>query len=221
MCGRFIPLALRQLLEVIEKLQGGGSLEELDFGPSTVGDVYPGDGVQLILPLEDGVLAPAERTWGFDAPWSKGPIFNTRLETAVRDADKGHGFWSVEAMKGRCIVPCRGFYEPSRDESVPSPRTGRPVKAQYYFQGTAPVLFMAGLCDGERFSVVTREPDSVVAPIHDRMPMVLAPDALGRWLGPDWRVVADDSGVSITAEPDPAQRRRPHARGEGTQGTLF
>lgn len=223
MCGRYIPLGLRKLLEVIDRLNVGASLDDLLVGDEeALGDTHPGDHGQLIIPMEDGLLAPAERTWGFEGWQGHGPIFNTRIETAIRDVAVGHGLWAQAASRGRSIVACAGFFEPSRDETVPSPRTGRPIKRQYLFRSPGSVTLLAAVASQEAYSIVTGPPNGTMAPIHDRMPLVLeGPSQVARWLGEGWRELADTSAMALRVEPDPAQVRDRRPETGAGQGRLF
>ncbi len=79
------------------------------------------------------------------------------------------------------MIPAQGFYE-WRDERGKQP---------YYFSGEdgAP-LMLAGIWDeaeykGDKriaFAIVTEEPNELVAPYHDRMPLALADDKVNLWL---------------------------------------
>jgi putative SOS response-associated peptidase YedK len=103
-------------------------------------------------------------------------LANARSETAermpaFRDAIAGR----------RCLVPANGFYE---WKSV-----GR-SKQPYLFtlSGEEPFAF-AGIWDPadaahpETFCFLTTAPNSLLAPIHDRMPVLLAGDTARRWIG--------------------------------------
>lgn len=105
--------------------------------------------------------------------------------------------------RGRCLVPVRAFYESSATETVASERTGKPVRRQYRFRlPGAGVFLIAGIQQDGRFSIVTTEPNSSVAPVHDRMPLVLGPGESSIWLGPGFASLADRSGIRLDAEPE-------------------
>ncbi len=69
------------------------------------------------------------------------------------------------------------------------------------------------------FCVVTVGPNEVMAPIHDRMPVILTPDDWSAWLAPD----SDESGIAPMVSPAPAEsmearrvsRRVSNAREDG------
>ena len=76
MCGRYIPLTLRQVLHVIDALAGEagwGPAEDWDTEPR---QVFPGDASQLIIPFEDESgqrLEAQEKRWGpAGGRWSRG-----------------------------------------------------------------------------------------------------------------------------------------------------
>jgi putative SOS response-associated peptidase YedK len=95
-------------------------------------------------------------------------LINIRAETASRK------FASAFAHR-RVVVPADGFYEWSGKQPVLfKPRTG----GIFVFAGLAEQL-----PDGrEAFAVMTMAADGEIARIHDRMPVILARDAVQAWL---------------------------------------
>ncbi len=90
---------------------------------------------------------------------------------------------SAAVPRHRCLVPASGFYEWA---TVP----GRKAKQPWYFKlrDGAPFGF-AGLWtsgeDGEgSFVLLTTAPNGLVAPVHDRMPVILDPEDEALWLDP-------------------------------------
>ena len=86
----------------------------------------------------------------------------------------------------RCLIPCDGFFEWER--------VGR-KKQPFYFQLAGEELFvMAGLWEHwqdangnelESCTVLTTSANSLLADIHDRMPVILTPADYEHWLGPE------------------------------------
>ena len=175
-------------------------------------DCYPGAESSGIV-MEEGDLARVDLLWGVDVSWKRGLVFNARIESAL----SGSGLWSDAVEGGRCIVPVRAFYE---TRNVDGGTGGR--KPQYRFAsagGTA--LLLAGLRLGDRFVLVTCEPDAVVGRVHSRMPLSLtAPEALA-WLdrSTDARdLLARHAPVPLEAQEEPAPTRRPS---DSDQMSLF
>jgi putative SOS response-associated peptidase YedK len=113
-------------------------------------------------------------------------MINARAETAAtKQAFR-------DAMKSRrCLIPADGFYEWMR--------TGK-TKQPYCFEVNEGKLFaFAGIWDrwkdpGRNWmktcSILTTTPNAVTAAIHDRMPVILAPDSYDLWLDPGMQNVA-------------------------------
>jgi putative SOS response-associated peptidase YedK len=79
---------------------------------------------------------------------------------------------------GRCLVLADGWYEWLKQERKGAQR----LPFRYTVDGGAPFAF-AGLCDGTGAAILTTEANEVCAPVHDRMPVVLAgPDEEAAWL---------------------------------------
>ncbi|MCI6682356.1 MAG: SOS response-associated peptidase [Parafannyhessea umbonata] len=209
MCHRMSPLLLRELQEGLKYMQVTGRAYVPRRDPSiVVPDAYPGSQVPLFVLCDDGTLAATELTWGFPSPAQGGrTVFNTRIETALRQATDGRGMWVTPITNGRCIVPVRAFYEwwtqpgtprAGSDGEASGKRSRRP---QVAFQLAGHRIFLiACVRQGERFSVVTTEPNASVASVHNRMPLVLGPGESSVWLGNDWPSLADRSAIQLDRE---------------------
>jgi putative SOS response-associated peptidase YedK len=130
---------------------------------------------------DGGLLLPMR--WGLLPPWAK----DTRLAYSTINA-RLDGVTTKPAFRSawkarRCLVPTTGYYEWQPVAGGKQPYFIHPVDA--------PVMFFAGLYEarpdgagGEllTYSIITREADPALAPIHDRMPLVLAADNFRDWL---------------------------------------
>ena len=145
-----------------------------------------------VCPGEQVVAVDAERrvralTWGLSVPGHKLPApINARAETA---AARPLFAALIASAEGRCLVPADGWYEWLRAERP----GGERVPFRYTVDGGAPFAF-AGLWDDRRLgservasaAVLTTTANAVCAPVHDRMPCVLAgPDDEAAWLSGD------------------------------------
>jgi putative SOS response-associated peptidase YedK len=130
--------------------------------------------------------------WGLIPNWAKDPstmplMFNARCEgiqskPAFRDAYKSR----------RCLVPVDNFFEWRKTLG----EGGKPVKGPKQPYALAmkdrSKFALAGLWESwtdpataqitRSFTIVTCEPNSLVATIHDRMPVILAPENYERWM---------------------------------------
>ena len=121
--------------------------------------------------------------WGLIPPWVKDPrqfttLINARAETvAEKPSFRG-------AMRHkRCLVPADGFYEwvgpaGAKRPHLIRPRSGGPIA----FAGLAEQWLGADGSELETMAIITVAANATVAPIHDRMPAILAPDAFAAWL---------------------------------------
>jgi putative SOS response-associated peptidase YedK len=162
-------------------------LDQLEL-PLGLQQVFPKNRAPIVIEAARAG-APVRRVglaqFGFVAAFARDPRegarhFNARAETAH---DKP--MFRAAFAKRRCLVPSTGFYEWSHAGPKPERHTFRAARGGLFA--------LAGLWEvwqppeGERlvsFAVLTTEPSALVAPIHDRMPAVLAPEDYDRWLSP-------------------------------------
>jgi len=121
--------------------------------------------------------------WGFPHWKGAGVIINARAETAVEKK-----MFRKPLFERRCVVPSSGFYEWDH-------ASGKKKKDKYLLRIPGErALFMAGMidsfkdADGSEYSafvILTTAANASVAPIHDRMPVILAPEERSLWLGDD------------------------------------
>jgi len=153
-------------------------------------EVFPIEGVKV-------VCADGERTlrWGFANPAGKGVLINARAETAAVKPT----FRDCLASR-RCLVPAQGFYE-WRHEA------GRKKKERFRVaRADGRPLMMAGLYDeAGRFVIVTQPANAAVAPLHDRMPVILPTAELqALWLSRDslaQTILESRPDVELTVRP--------------------
>ena len=183
MCARITVLTREEVAAVVADIQAGrkpGALVRAS-GESSRGQAYPGSSVDA-LALQAGEVCVSPCIWGFEVPWGKKPVFNTRLESAL----EGKGMWRSPIRDGRCILLASSFFEPHMSETIVNPKTRRAVKRSYEFwmaDGTP--LMLASVQQEGRLSVVTTVPNSYVKDVHPRMPLGLRFEEVPLWLEGD------------------------------------
>lgn len=204
MCVRMCPLTMEEAQAVLDAraTPGAHAIRYIER-PDPLRDARPGSLVPVYVP-EGGGLAVARLTWGFPLDGKPDAVFNTRIESALEQLRLGRrGMWAKAIAQGRCLVPVRAFYEGHMTERVESERTGRLVRRQYLFRlPGARAFLLAAVREGDRFSIVTTAPNASVAPIHDRMPLVLGTGESATWLGQDFAALSDRSAIRLAAEPE-------------------
>ena len=115
----------------------------------------------------------------------------------------------------RCLVPADGFYEWAREGRLKQPYLiGRADGAPMAFAGlwerwrvpdnAALPGFLAGAAPGDLVdtcAILTTAASEAVAPVHHRMPAILAPEAFGPWLGGRPVPLEPASEVELTLRP--------------------
>ncbi|MCL2151529.1 MAG: SOS response-associated peptidase [Oscillospiraceae bacterium] len=118
--------------------------------------------------------------WGFPHWKGAGVIINARAETAREKT-----LFRKPLAERRCVVTSSGFFEwrhvdgkKKKDKHL----LRRPGERAVYMAGVVDVFLDASGCDYSAFVILTTCANSSVAPIHNRMPVILAPDELEYWL---------------------------------------
>lgn len=194
MCRQFIAVSMEDLDRLMNEIRARTYVNKLPDWPARPTSVFPKMSVPLLVLRECG-LEPQEKTWGYPVSWSKSPIFNTRQDSIEKD------IWKESVQHRRCIIPTFGFYEPHQTETTISKKTGKSLKQNYLFEmpDKGP-LFIAGIYQDDHFSMMTTEPNSIMRPIHNRMPLVLRQGELKAWLQPGYERLFDRSDFELVYE---------------------
>ena len=115
-----------------------------------------------------GVDVPAATAlvWGFERTEGK-LVINARSETAW-----GKPLFSAAAACRRCVLPAAWFYEWDQQK-----------RKNTFFAADGGILFLAGMFnEAERFVILTTVADTVMRPVHDRMPVCIQDAVTMDWL---------------------------------------
>jgi putative SOS response-associated peptidase YedK len=122
--------------------------------------------------------------WGLVPSWSKDPSMGARMINARAETAPEKPAFRAAFKRRRCLVPATGFYEWQK-------RGDR--KQPYYITiGDQEPFGFAGLWefwqgpDGsalETCTILTTDPNELMEPIHNRMPVIIAPEDYADWLG--------------------------------------
>ncbi len=182
MCGRYTltnpdPLRLRARFDILESI-------EVDDEPRF--NIAPTDPVLAVRDF-DGVRDLGRLRWGLlPGRWAekKGgrPLINARAETIATQPAFAESF-----AERRCLIPADGFYEWLSDERGKRPVwLSRPDAELFAFAGIWAQIESPGSDEPlHSCAIVTCAPNALMRPIHDRMPVILDPDAESSWLDPE------------------------------------
>lgn len=176
MCGRF---ANTEHLNIIAEHY------EIDEIYSTVKPSYnvaPGDPVVSIVYNKKSKILK-DFIWGLVPGWAKDPkigykMINARAETVAEIT----GFKKSFSAR-RCLVIASGFYEWEKKENGKHP--------VYIYLKNKNLMIMAGLYEKwtskeekvlETCAIITTTPNSLLEPIHNRMPVILHEKDMNTWL---------------------------------------
>jgi len=121
--------------------------------------------------------------WGLIPHWADDPSIGNRMINARSETVAQKPAYKAAFRRRRCLVLADGFYEWRK--------TGRAKQPYFIHLADDRPFAFAGLWESwegadhsyiESCTLLTGEPNEVVRPIHDRMPVILAPDAYARWL---------------------------------------
>ena len=125
--------------------------------------------------------------WGLIPSWAKDHKIGNRLINARGETLAEKPSFRTAFKRRRCLIPATGFYEWQRN---PDGKTKTPMYIA--LKSGAPFAF-AGLWESwhspegqhiQSCTIITTEPNGLMAPIHNRMPVILPANAYDLWLDP-------------------------------------
>jgi len=146
----------------------------------------------LVIRADGNERSASVMSWGFtfrsrSGSGSSRPLFNARSETLGQRP----AFRTAFAER-RCLIPANGFYEWRSDGGGKTPMwIHRPDERPFAFAG------IYNTRSSEAGSVITCEPNSLMSPIHNRMPVILSDEQYDQWLDPE----ADIDALSALLMP--------------------
>jgi putative SOS response-associated peptidase YedK len=152
-------------------------------------NVTPGQDIAAVRVARDGTRRLHALRWGLVPFWAKDATIGRRLINARLDSLRDKPAFREALSRRRCLIPASGFYEWGVDAA------GK--KRPFFIRPRGePLLAIAGLWErwrpksgesGEPLEtcvIVTTEASALLAPIHDRMPVLLSRGAQDVWLDP-------------------------------------
>jgi len=175
MCGRYTITSAPEAIRALFRYP-----EQPNFPPRY--NVAPTQPIPIVR-LVDGKRQFALVRWGLLPSWVKDPKTFTLLINARGESVVDKPAFRAAMKRRRCLIPADGFYE---WKAV----GGRKLPYFVHLKSGAPMAF-AGLWENwmgpngeemETAAIVTTDANRTLAPIHSRMPVILAPEAFDLWL---------------------------------------
>lgn len=212
MCGRFTLFSKLDLIKILYQYLDETGQNEHVPSPEEWEEIIRRHKSYNIAPSQEALVIRnggdggrkqlASLKWGLVPAWTKDfkqarkPI-NARAETVAES-----GMFRGAFKSRRCLVPASGFYEWQKLNA----KTKQPHFIR--MKNEEPFLF-AGLWerwknednDLQTFTIITTEANELMAPIHQRMPVILKPDECKQWLDPNTN---DGAALKALLKPYPA-----------------
>lgn len=195
MCGRFV---LQSAVEIISQIFRIG---RVDVALTPRYNIAPGQEIAIVVE-EGGTRSLRSCRWGLVPNWAKDlseghKMINARAETVAEKPSFRPSF-----LRHRCLIVADGFYEWKTAGGKKTPvyvrmKSGKPMAfAGLYNQWQGP--------DGKQVctsTIITTEANSLLQPVHDRMPVITSPDKYELWLSPGMQ---DQNRLLPVLSPCPA-----------------
>jgi putative SOS response-associated peptidase YedK len=178
MCGRFV-------------LTSDGSTLQLAFDLTTApGSLAPRFNIAPSQPIavitNEQPQALTYFTWGLIPSWAKDPQMGSKMINARAETAAEKPAFRAAFKRRRCLIPADGFFEWQKLDSRKVPK--------FIHLKDHSVFAFAGLWevwhgpDGDELrtaTILTTEPNELMATIHNRMPVILERADYEQWLAPD------------------------------------
>ena len=164
-------------------------------------NIAPMQDVPIVRRNASGERELVNVRWGLVPRWAKDPAIGSRMINARSETLAEKPSFRMALKRHRCLLPADGFYEWKQTPS------GGKQPIHIGMKDGAPFAF-AGLFErwlspaGEVLdtcTIVTTQSNALLAPLHDRMPVIVAPESFDRWLN-----VANEDPPTELFAPYPA-----------------
>lgn len=165
MCGRFMfdPTTNPEL----KKIQNLAATQGVAV---KTGEVFPNDLTALVIDQDQQIKVVA-MAWGWPGFKSGQKLINARSETVLQKSRFAQAF-----LTQRAVYPTNGFFEWTVDKQ----------KVYFKYPNSTQPVYIAGFYayfDGQPRSILlTTAPNASVAPVHNRMPLLLQKRQISSWL---------------------------------------
>ncbi|HEY2775289.1 MAG TPA: SOS response-associated peptidase [Candidatus Binatia bacterium] len=177
MCGRFVLSTPADALAAEFSASTGGLLLRPRYNIAPMQDI-------VVVRSDGGERKLLTMRWGLVPSWAKDPSIASKLLNARSETAATRPAFRDAVRRRRCIVPASGFYEWKKEGTRKQPWYFRPSQ-------TSCTLAIAALWEKwkspegewiETCCLLTTGANTVLAPVHDRMPVLLDREGVARWL---------------------------------------
>lgn len=202
-CGRFAFAA--DGTHVLQQFK----LAMLPPGVSPRYNAAPGQDILTVRQNAAGERDAAFHRWGLIPSWAKDPSIGYKMINARSETLSERPSFRTAFRLRRCVIPATGFYEWRQ--------IGGRKLPMYFYRLDGRLLGLAGLWEAWRspdgnviqsVTIITTEPNELVSPVHNRMPVILRDDRVDLWLD---HSSFDEAALRACLQPFPAEAMAAHA----------
>jgi putative SOS response-associated peptidase YedK len=187
MCGRFVSSSPK------EELAAYFDAEPVAPELASSWNVAPTNDIYAVLETPEGRKLEVVH-WGLIPAWAKDVKIGQKMINARSETLAGKGAFASAFKRHRCLIPADGFYEWQATNQLTA--KGKPAKQPMYIhrKDGEPLAF-AGLWAAWRdpnggpdapwihsATIITTSANETMAPVHNRMPVILPASAWTEWL---------------------------------------
>ena len=200
MCGRYLLISP---VEAMRRLFDVGGLMNL---PPRY-NIAPTQDAPVVRLDQENRRELIQMRWGLVPSWAKDLSMGARCINARAESVAEKPAFRDAFRRRRCLVPTDGFFEWEKTGKVRQPWRIGPAEGG--------LMALAGLWERWRapdggvvrsYAVVTTEANDLVARLHDRMPVVVAPEAFAPWLDSETPL----EQLNKVMRPFPSERMNAH-----------
>jgi putative SOS response-associated peptidase YedK len=162
----------------------------------------------LVVRERKGVTEAEMIRWGLVPSWAKDPNIGNRMANVRSDTALEKSSFRAAMQKRRCLIPADVFYE---WQDIPGQKRRKPYAVAIRDGG---IFALGGVWEAWRAkesgewlitcAILTTEPNELLQPIHDRMPVIVKEDDYARWVSP----ATKDVDVRRMVQPFPVDLMR-------------
>jgi len=201
MCGRFVLVT--DLSEIAAEFDIGmaaaGRCGPGGYTPSW--SIFPSQTVTAVI-RKEGQNELFCLHWGLIPSWAKDASIGRKLNCARAETVDTKPSFRSAFKKRRCLIVADGFYEWKAEGKKKTPayfylKSGRP----FGFAGLYETWHAPDKTEVHTCAMITTEPNVLIQPIHDRMPVIVPKDRVGLWLN---EKIEDPEALLPILKPYPA-----------------
>jgi len=179
MCGRFSLIVDASVLAGVFEIDPPKNLKPRF-------NIAPTQTIPIVRAGREQPREWAEVRWGLVPSWAKDAKIGARMINARGETVAEKPSFRSAVKTRRCLIPADGFYEWVKTDGGKKPHYIHFADGRAFaFAGLWERWSKGGGQPLDTCTIITTTPNDIVAGLHDRMPVIMAPDHFTEWLEPD------------------------------------